>query len=92
MKTGAARCKQATGNVVEDEDGHQCFDDYLYMNGSTIFNFTLEAVPAMMKEILEKNQIKNMRILTASLLKIKYNNKEIIFNFEVVCKKYILEE
>lgn len=57
VKTGAARCKQPTGNVVEDEDGHQRFDDYLYMNGSAIFNFTLDAVPAMMKDILEKNQI-----------------------------------
>ncbi len=57
VKTGAARCRKATGNVVEDEDGHQRFDDYLYMNGSAIFNFTLEAVPAMMKVILEKNQM-----------------------------------
>lgn len=57
LKTGAARCRQATGNVVEDEDGHLRFDDYLYMNGSAIFNFTLDAVPAMMKDILEKNQM-----------------------------------
>lgn len=57
VKTGAARCKLATGNVVEDEDGHQRFDDYLYMNGSAIFNFTLEAVPAMMRDVLKKNQI-----------------------------------
>ena len=58
VKTGAARCKQVTGNVEEDEDGHLRFDDFLYMNGSAIFNFTLEAVPAMMTDILEKNQIK----------------------------------
>ena len=57
VKTGAARCRKVTGNVVEDEDGHQRYDDYLYMNGSAIFNFTLEAVPAMMKVILEKNKI-----------------------------------
>lgn len=57
VKTGAARHKQATGNVVEDEDGHQRFDDYLYMNGSAIFNFTLEVVPKMMKDILAKNYI-----------------------------------
>lgn len=57
VKTGAARCKQATGIVTEDEDGHQRYDDYLYMNGSAIFNFTLEAVPAMMKEILAKNNM-----------------------------------
>lgn len=57
VKTGAARCKQPTGNVQEDEDGHQRYDDYLYMNGSAIFNFTLEAVPAMMSEILAKNNV-----------------------------------
>ena len=57
VKTGAARCKQPTGVVTEDADGHQCFDDYLYMNGSAIFNFTLDAVPAMMKEILAKNNM-----------------------------------
>ena len=59
VKTGAARCKQPTGIVTEDADGHQCFDDYLYMNGSAIFNFTLDAVPAMMKEILTKNKMEN---------------------------------
>lgn len=57
VKTGAARCKKATGIVTEDEDGHQRYDDYLYMNGSAIFNFTLDAVPAMMKEILAKNNM-----------------------------------
>ena len=57
VKTGAARCKQATGNVSEDEDGHLRYDDYLYMNGSAIFNFTLEAVPAMMKDILARNNM-----------------------------------
>lgn len=57
VKTGAARCKHPTGVVTEDADGHQRFDDYLYMNGSAIFNFTLDAVPAMMKEILAKNKM-----------------------------------
>lgn len=57
VKTGASRCKQVTGNVSEDEDGHQRYDDYLYMNGSAIFNFTLEAVPSMMKDILAKNNM-----------------------------------
>lgn len=57
VKTGASRCKQPNGNVMEDEDGHQRFDDYLYMNGSAIFNFTLDAVPAIMKELLKKNKL-----------------------------------
>ena len=32
------------------------------MNGGNIFNFTLEAVPAMMKEILEKNGLEKDQI------------------------------
>lgn len=57
VKTGASRQKDATGKYVEDEEGHIWYDDYLYMNGSAIFNFTLDAVPAMMTEILSKNQL-----------------------------------
>ena len=62
VKTGAARQKDATGKFVEDEEGHIWYDDYLYMNGGNIFNFTLEAVPAMMKEILEKNKLEKNQI------------------------------
>lgn len=62
VKTGAARCKQPTGLATEDADGHQRFDDYLYMNGSAIFNFTLDVVPAMMKEILTKNNMEKEEV------------------------------
>lgn len=55
VKTGAARQKIATGNYIEDEEGHLWFDDYLYMNGGAIFNFTLDAVPSLVSQILEKN-------------------------------------
>lgn len=55
VKTGAARCKQATGNSIEDSEGHIWRDDYLYMNGGAVFNFTLDAVPAMMKQLYEKS-------------------------------------
>lgn len=57
IKTGAARQKSATGVCMEDEEGHNWYDDYLYMNGSAIFNFTLDAVPQMMSQILEKNRL-----------------------------------
>ena len=54
VKTGGARLPEKTGASVTDDEGHTRYDDYLYMNGSTIFNFTLEAVPTMMKQLLEK--------------------------------------
>ena len=57
VKTGASRQKAFTGQYVEDDEGHVWYDDYLYMNGGAIFNFTLDAVPAMMKEVLEKNSL-----------------------------------
>lgn len=57
VKTGASRCKMPTGNMSIDEDGHRNYDDYLYMNGSAIFNFTLDAVPNMMTQILERNRL-----------------------------------
>ena len=62
VKTGSARQKEATGKFVEDDEGHIWYDDYLYMNGGNIFNFTLEAVPVMMKEILEKNNMEQNQI------------------------------
>ena len=62
VKSGASRQKEVTGQFVEDEEGHIWYDDYLYMNGGAIFNFTLDVVPAMIKAILEKNQIEKDQI------------------------------
>ena len=55
LKTGASRQPQPTNKSIVDDEGHMFRDDYLYMNGGAIFNFTLDAVPAMMKRVLEKN-------------------------------------
>lgn len=62
VKTGAARQKRTTGKFVEDAEGHIWYDDYLYMNGGNVFNFTLEVVPAMMKEILGKNKLEKEQV------------------------------
>lgn len=62
VKTGAARQKEATGLSVEDDEGHVWYDDYLYMNGGAIFNFTLDSVPAMMAQVLEKNHLEKDEI------------------------------
>jgi len=55
VRTGCARQPVKTGEVGKDEGGYINAPDFLYMDGSGIFNFTLEAVPAMVKQLLEKN-------------------------------------
>lgn len=62
VKTGASRYKNRTGYSDEDDEGHLRYDDYLYMNGGAIFNFTLDAVPLMLKQALEKNAIQKEEI------------------------------
>lgn len=57
VKTGGARHKERTGLSVTDEEGHTWHDDYLYMNGGAIFNFTLDVVPTMVDQILEKHNM-----------------------------------
>lgn len=62
VETGASRKKEKTGVESTDDDGHTRREDYLYMDGSAIFNFTLDAVPAMMVQILEKNNMQKEEV------------------------------
>lgn len=62
VKTGASRQKEATGSSSEDVEGHVRRDDYLYMDGGAIFNFTLDVVPKLMKQILAKNNLEKDRV------------------------------
>ena len=55
IKSFGARQPQASGHESIDDDGHTRRDDYLYMNGSAIFNFTLDSVPVMMADLLSKS-------------------------------------
>ena len=55
VNTGAARQKQATGIQDEDNEGHIRRDDFLYMNGGAIFNFSLDAVPTMINQLFDKS-------------------------------------
>lgn len=62
VKTGAARQKHTTGLQDEDSEGHVRRDDYLYMNGGAVFNFTLDVVPTMMGRLLEKSGLQKESI------------------------------
>lgn len=55
VESGASRMKK-TG--IEPTSESIVSPDYLFMDGPSIFNFTLEAVPTLVKQILEKNNFK----------------------------------
>jgi len=57
IKTGAARNPEKSNKVEFDENNNPVSPDYIFMNGSEIFSFTLEAVPELVKKTLEKNNI-----------------------------------
>ena len=57
IKTGGARHPKATGLSHVDAEGNICRDDYTYMNGGEIFNFSVERVPEMINNILAKNNL-----------------------------------
>ena len=62
IKTGVARQRAMTGKYTTDEEGHVKFDDYLYMNGGNVFNFTLDIVPSMVNDVLVKNNLTQEQI------------------------------
>lgn len=57
VRTGCARQPEKTGKVASDEGGYVNAPDYLYMNGSEIFNFTLDAVPILVNRLYERNGV-----------------------------------
>jgi len=57
VRKGGLRQPNALGDLVFDESRNPTSSDYLYMNGGEIFNFTAEAVPVMVEQVLAKNQL-----------------------------------
>lgn len=57
IKTGAFRHKNAMNDLDFDEKANPISSDYLFMNGSEIFNFTIDIVPTLVKDILDKNEL-----------------------------------
>lgn len=62
VRTGAFRNKDRKEDLSFDENGNPVSSDYLYMNGSEIFNFTLDAVPVLVRDTLSKNGIEQANI------------------------------
>ena len=57
MRTGGARHFSPTGKTTYAENGSPISEDHLYMNGPEIYLFTIENVPPLVKDILEKNKL-----------------------------------
>lgn len=57
VKKGGMRQPGFKNDFTVDEGGSFTSSDYLFMNGGEIFNFTSEAVPILVNEVLSKNNI-----------------------------------
>lgn len=57
VKTGGVRNRELLNDLSFDEAGNPASSDHLYMDGSEIFNFTLEMVPLLVQETLVRNKL-----------------------------------
>lgn len=57
VKSGGMRQPVKSGEISFDDGNNPISGDYLYMNGSEIFSFTLESVPLLVEDTLMKNGI-----------------------------------
>ena len=62
VKTGAFRHKSSLNDLKFDEKANPIASDYLFMNGSEIFNFTIDVVPSLVNDTLNKNQLSKENI------------------------------
>jgi 3-oxoacyl-[acyl-carrier-protein] synthase-3 len=62
VRKGGMRQPDTLNDTVLDESGNLTSSDYLFMNGGEIFNFTAEAVPVLVQETLERNELKQDEI------------------------------
>jgi 3-oxoacyl-[acyl-carrier-protein] synthase-3 len=58
VKTGGMRNRELKQDLEFDEDGNPLSSDNLFMNGTEIFNFTLETVPVLVARTLAANKMK----------------------------------
>lgn len=62
IKSGGARFPEKQNDLTFDENGTPHSSDYLFMNGSEIFTFTLDNVPPLVKDTLERNGLEKENI------------------------------
>lgn len=57
IKSGGMRCPKRQDDLHFDENNNPVSSDYLYMNGSEIFTFTLDNVPSLIADTLSRNGV-----------------------------------
>jgi len=57
VKTGGAKYPEKKNEITIDENGHTVSSDHFYMDGGSVFSFTLKEVPKMVNEVLEKSEL-----------------------------------
>lgn len=57
VKTGGFRHRDKADDLFFDESGNPISSDLLFMDGSEVFNFTLDAVPQLVSKTLEVNAL-----------------------------------
>lgn len=57
VKTGGARYRKPLDDLTYDEFGNPHSSDFIYMNGPEILNYTLECIPEIVGEVLERNSL-----------------------------------
>jgi 3-oxoacyl-[acyl-carrier-protein] synthase-3 len=62
IKTGGLKQPDKLNDISFDAEGNPSSSDHLYMNGSEIFNFTLENVPLLVEDTLQKNELEQAAI------------------------------
>ena len=82
VKTGGSKYPHLLGEVSLDDNGYILASDNLYMNGPEIFNFTLDAVPSLMSECIQKNGIAEDEI---NLYVLHQANKYMLNTIRKVC-------
>ena len=57
VKSGGMRFREQFNDLQFEDNGNPLSSDHLYMNGSEIFNFTIDAVPPLIANTLIKNNL-----------------------------------
>lgn len=57
VKTGGARHPQPANDLQFDDFGNPHSSDNLYMDGPAILNYSLDSIPQLVDDVLEKNKI-----------------------------------